>query len=306
MRTPLFYGLGLLLAVTASAQDRPQLRARELFYTPVTEVTPAPAKETPKAAVPKPAKQRPSRTPVKDPGEGELQAAKRTESAASPEGSRVQKGSSYMQVAAAPPLALKYRLLKLNTTGQYDEVDIDTVFHSGDKIRVSVESNDNGHLYIVQQGSSKTWNLLFPNEETEHGSNQIERNREYEMPGGGRFTFDEQPGAERIFVVLTRRPEPDLEKLIYALSQAGQAQPASVDNADEKPKMMIAQNKIDDAIIERLRGKVLTRDLVFEKVSDTAPVSTSGGTRKEKAMYVATPDRTANARVVADLTLKHQ
>src|SRR4051812_7378572 len=99
MRTPFFCGLGLLLAVTASAQDRPQLKARELFYTPVTEVTPAPAKESPKAAVPKPAKQRPSRTPVKDPGEGELQAAKRTESAASPEGTRVQKGSSFTQVA---------------------------------------------------------------------------------------------------------------------------------------------------------------------------------------------------------------
>jgi hypothetical protein len=35
-------------------------------------------------------------------------------------------------------------------------------------------------------------------------------------------------------------------------------------------------------------------------------VSTSAGTRKEKALYVATPDRTANARVVVDLNLKHQ
>ena len=66
-------------------------------------------------------------------------------------------------------------------TARYDEVDTDTVFKSGDKIRVSVESNDNGHLYIVQQGSSKTWNLLFPNEDTEQGSNRIQRNREYEF-----------------------------------------------------------------------------------------------------------------------------
>ena len=51
---------------------------------------------------------------------------------------------------------------------------------------------------------------------------------------------------------------------------------------------------------------VLARDLVFEKVNDDAPVNTSGGTRKEKAMYVATPDRSANARVVVDLTLNHQ
>ena len=73
-----------------------------------------------------------------------------------------------------------------------------------------------------------------------------------------------------------------------------------------KAGMVLAQGNIDDDIIERIRGNVLARDLVFEKVSDDAPVSTSGGTRKEKAMYVATPDRTSNARVVVDLTLKHQ
>jgi hypothetical protein len=61
-------------------------------------------------------------------------------------------------------------------------VDTDSVFRSGDKIRVSVESNDNAYLYIVQQGSSKTWNVLFPNADTEHGSNRIERHREIEIP----------------------------------------------------------------------------------------------------------------------------
>jgi hypothetical protein len=40
---------------------------------------------------------------------------------------------------------------------------------------------------------------------------------------------------------------------------------------------------------------------VFEKVDEDTP-----GDRKEKAVYVASPDRTANARVVIDLTLKHQ
>jgi hypothetical protein len=200
---------------------------------------------------------------------------------------------------------LKYRLLKRSQDGRYDEVDTDTVFRSGDKIRVTVESNDNSHLYIVQQGSSKTWNLLFPNEETEQGSNRIHRNREYEIPAGGRFTFDEQPGAEKMFIILSRRAEPDLEKLIYSLSK-GQAKPASTEKLGGKSDLVIAQNQIDDSVINRLRGTGVARDLVFEKVSDDAPVNTSGGTRKEKAMYVATNDRSANARVVVDLTLNHQ
>lgn len=304
MRTWPISGLGLLFAVAASGQTQPEMKARELFYTPIADVKPAAVKETAaKTAAPKPARPKPVRPNT---NEAEYQAARKTPNAATPDGTRLQNTTTLGDQIAGPPLGLKYRLLKRNNEGRYDEVDTDTVFRSGDKIRVSVESNDNGHLYIVQQGSSKTWNLLFPNEDTEHGSNQVQRNREYEIPGGGRFTFDEQPGAERLFIVLTRRPEPDLEKLIYALSQGGQAQPASVETSTEKPKMMLAQNRIDDAVIDRLRGKVLARDLVFEKVNDDAPVTTSGGTRREKALYVATPDRTANARVVVDLTLKHQ
>jgi hypothetical protein len=299
MRTPYTIGLGLLIAGVVSAQQQPQLKARELFYTPIAETTPAPAK----TAASRPAKPKPAHT-SKDAVEPVYQASKK-----SPDGSRVQNASTLGAEVVGPPLALKYRLLKRSPEGRYDEVDTDTVFRSGDKIRVSIESNDNGHLYIVQQGSSKTWNLLFPNEDTEQGSNRIQRNREYEIPGGGRFTFDEQPGAEKMFIVLTRRAEPDLEKLIYSLSQGtapNTSRPASGEKTGDKQKLVIAQNSIDDTVINRLRGTVLARDLVFEKVNDDAPVNTSGGTRKEKAMYVATTDRSANARVVVDLTLNHQ
>jgi hypothetical protein len=41
---------------------------------------------------------------------------------------------------------------------------------------------------------------------------------------------------------------------------------------------------------------------VFEKVDD----STAGATKKEKAMYVATQNQSADARLVVDLALKHE
>ena len=312
MRFPYYSCLGLVLAVAAQAQQQPELRARELFYTPVVEVKPtaAPAKQVSGNRA-KPAQRPTQQRPTESEQTQSVQSAGRQQekpNAGLPEGARMQKASTLApERVSGPPLALKYRLLKLNADGRYDEVDTDSVFRSGDKIRVSVESNDNGYLYIVQQGSSKTWNLLFPNADTEHGSNKIERHREIEIPGGARFTFDEQPGNERLFIVLTRRPEADLERLIYALSQSGAAaQPASVENTDEKPKMLMAASRIDDNVIDRLRGKVLARDLVFEKVNDPSPVSTPAGTRREKALYVATQDRSPDARVVVDLNLKHQ
>src|SRR3982750_1420054 len=215
MRTFLVTGLGLLIAATAPAQQQPQLRARELFYTPITEeAKPATGKESPqKPSAAKPVRPKPARPATKDQGSPEYQTAKSTP-ATTPDGTPAQNATTLAEQVVGPPLALKYRLLKRNSEGRYDEVDTDSEFRSGDMIRVSVESNDAGYLYIVQQGSSKTWNLLFPNEKVT--TNRVERNREYDIPGSGnRFTFDEQPGNERMFLVLSPRPEADLEKLIY-------------------------------------------------------------------------------------------
>jgi hypothetical protein len=306
MRCPSLLGLGLLLAMSASAQQG-ELRARELFYTPVTDLkAKAPEQKQTEA---KPVAKNETRPPARRAKtEAPVQANRNGDHSKLTDGAHIQHASTGGDVVG-PPLALKYRLLKRNAEGAYDEVDTDTVFRSGDKIRVSVESNDNAHLYIVQQGSSKTWNLLFPNEEVD--SNRVERNREYEIPGSGnRFTFDEQAGTERMFLILSRRPEADLEKLIYALSQGtNAAKPASTNKAADQSKLMIAQNRIDDGLIGQLRerDKVLARDLVFEKVNDDEKASARpAGVRKEKALYVATPDRTAAARIVVDLNLKHQ
>jgi hypothetical protein len=312
MRFPYYSCLGLVLSVLAQAQQQPELRARELFYTPIAEIKPAAAPAKQVSSSPAKPAQRPTRQrPTESEQPQSVQAAGRQQNnpkVGMPEGAHGRKASTLTsEEVASPPLVLKYRLLKLNADNRYDEVDADSVFRSGDKIRVSIESNDNGYLYIVQQGSSKTWNVLFPNADTEHGSNRIERHREIEIPGGARFTFDEQPGNERLFIVLTRRPEADLEQLIYALSQSGATTtPSAVENGDDKPKVLMASSRIDDKVIDRLRGKVLARDLVFEKVNDPAPVSTPVGTRKEKALYVATQDRSPDARVVVDLNLKHQ
>jgi hypothetical protein len=65
---------------------------------------------------------------------------------------------------------------------------------------------------------------------------------------------------------------------------------------------MLAQNRIDDSLVNQLRGQMVARDLVFEKVDDKpAP---SG--KREKAMYYATQDRSSRARLVVDLNLRHQ
>ncbi len=200
--------------------------------------------------------------------------------------------------AAAIPLGLRYSILK-RSGNEFLEVDPESTFHSGDAIRVSVEANDTGYLYIVMKGASGNWRPLFPSAEIDSGNNRVARGRRYQIPPRNAFVFDQQAGIEKLFLVLTRRPEPDLEKLIYALS-SGSESPAG----KPEPKIMIlAQNRsaIGDDLVDRLRGKVLSRDLVFEKVDETTP-----GERKEVATYVVNHKLSADSRLVVDLVLKHE
>ncbi len=290
MRLPLLAAV-LIPAGLLSAQTEHKLTARELFYTPVStapavkaeppRVDPAP-KSVPKA----PKKPMKPQYPVdSDPRE------------------RAEK-VPMVNAASYPPLGLRYSLLRRSDSGRYDEVDTGTTFHSGDKIKVVAKGNDAGYLYVISRGPSGTWVVQFPSADIDGGNNRIAKDQDYTVPSGGRFNFTDQAGEEKLFMVFSRKPAQDLEKLIYSLGNPKAPAPVSGDAAEAPAKVMLLatnRNPIEDPFVNRLRSQLVARDLVFEKVDDDTP-----GDRKEKAVYVATPDRTVNARVVIDLTLKHQ
>lgn len=302
-------------AMTLPAQEEKRLTARELFYTPVADTKPAAAAKKPTPSPPPTRSEPPTRaaapkspkpagsgaSPVPDPGEPAYRAqAPSSQGTTEPAVLRV---SSDREIVG-PPLALRYSLLRMNGEDKYVEVDPETVFRSGDKIKVAVESNDTAYLYIAHQGSSSTWTPLFPNEDTEAGDNRVRRNRRYLVPNGGRFSFEGQPGTERVVIVLTREPVSDFEKLIYDLSKGDRRpSPAGAPSPDRAPKTLIASNQIDNGVVDRVRQKLISRDLVYERVTEDK--SKSSG-KSENAMYVAIPDQTAKARLLVDLALKHQ
>ncbi len=87
-----------------------------------------------------------------------------------------------------------------------------------------VEVNDSGYLYIIHRGSSGNWKPLFPSPEI-GGRRQPRREGAgpTRFPSGYVFTFDEQPGEEKLFIVFSRQPESDLEGLIYSLERQPEA-----------------------------------------------------------------------------------
>ncbi len=223
---------------------------------------------------------------------------------------KVEQDEPHFIPAAAvedEPLSLRYSIQRRAEDGSVEEVDPETTFQSGDSIRLTVESSDEASLYIVTQGSSGKWSVLFPSKQIAGGANRIDPFQTYVIPPGGWFSFDEKTGEERLFVMLSRQPVDDLEKLIYKLREETPQRPAGPGGP-----VMIAENisPIDDSTIMGMR-KVYTRDLVFEKVTDepaVTPVAAAAGEapQNETAMYIATKTTGDAARVVADVTLNHQ
>lgn len=203
-----------------------------------------------------------------------------------------------VESVALRALGLRYSILKYDSSGAAEETDTDSVFRTGDRIRLRVSVNEPGYLYVAHKGSSGSWRMLFPSEELDGGSNAVVPGREYDLPGRTRLVFDETPGEERIFVVLSRTPEQQMDRLIYDLDQKGA--PARKD----APKTLLAEAKIPDSMISSTR--MAARDLVFEKVDSSKPAPSNAGGRRENAVYVVNASASKDARLVTDIRLNHR
>lgn len=79
------------------------------------------------------------------------------------------------------------------------------VFHSGERIRLHFQSNADGHIALIQLGSSGTGQMLFPNPAQGLTDNYLVAGRARTLPSPGHwFRFDQNPGTERLIVVFAR------------------------------------------------------------------------------------------------------
>lgn len=198
--------------------------------------------------------------------------------------------------ASLGSLGLRYSILKVEGANA-TEVPASTRFKSGDRIQLKVETNSDGYLYIVTQGSSGAWQVMFPSRNAANGSNRVQAGDVKTLM----FRFDAKPGTEKLFVMLSRLPERDLDQAIYQIANgSGRAtdEPAQKPQPKDAGQLLMASNAaVPDPLVSRLRTSY-TRDLVLEEVSATDT--------QERAVYVATKAKSNEARVVADIRLVHE
>jgi hypothetical protein len=117
--------------------------------------------------------------------------------------------NSYLPTA----LGLGYTLYKRDSMGNAVRVDPSQEFHAGDRIRLSLETNTDGYLYIFHTENDGEPQMLYPDVRLGKGNNQIAAHVPYEIPWNepgveNWFKFDANPANERLYVVVTRQPLP--------------------------------------------------------------------------------------------------
>jgi len=201
--------------------------------------------------------------------------------------------------AGAVHLGLRYTLLLVTARGSRGlPVAPDRNFRKGDCVAIELEANRSGYLYVLSKQSSGDWVPLFPTPELADQSNRIDPGQIVRTPNRGCFEIDDPPGAETLFVVLSRDPR-DIYELSESIQHPGvrpQPSPGATQIASARP---IA------SAVDRISEQHGTRDLPFRQVAPPRKASTAA-IEPEHAVYVVNGAAQPAATLVTKVEILHR
>jgi hypothetical protein len=114
-----------------------------------------------------------------------------------------------------------------DANGSAVRVDPSREFRAGDRIRLGLETNTDGYLYIFHTENNGEPQMLYPDARLEQGGNRIEAHVPYEIPWNepGKenwFKFDANPANERLYIIVTRQPLPGIPTDSSLVNYCGQ------------------------------------------------------------------------------------
>lgn len=94
------------------------------------------------------------------------------------------------------------------------------IFENGWKFRMNVSSPEEGYLYLLNEGPAagdeKTYNVLFPEAETNSGSPRVTADQKLQTAW---MSFDEHQGTEKFWIVWGASPIKELESVTEAVNE---------------------------------------------------------------------------------------
>jgi hypothetical protein len=108
----------------------------------------------------------------------------------------------------ASTIGLGYTIFQRDINGAPVRVSPSQEFRKGDAVRLVVEANVDGYLYIFHTENDGRPEMIFPDARLNDGRNTIVAHAPYETPNRRWFNFDERAATERLYIVVTRTPLP--------------------------------------------------------------------------------------------------
>lgn len=113
------------------------------------------------------------------------------------------------------PLGFGLTIFQRNERGRAQRVPFSTIFHSGDAARLAVEPGADGFLYIFHTENDGPARMIYPSHFLREGLNKVDAHHPYEVPSRSErqfqwFEFFGKPATERLYVVLARKPLPEI------------------------------------------------------------------------------------------------
>jgi hypothetical protein len=110
-------------------------------------------------------------------------------------------------------IGLGVTLFMRDSNGLAVRVDPEHVFRKGDRVRVLLETNTDGYLYIFNTTNDGAATMIYPDADLDEAGNYLQAHVPFEIPTSLAteerlrwFAFDEIAGTERLFFVFTREP----------------------------------------------------------------------------------------------------
>ena len=113
----------------------------------------------------------------------------------------------------AQRLGLGLTLFMRDSNGLAVRTDPSRIFQKGDRVRVLLETNSDGYLYIFNTTNDGPPVMIYPDADLDEAGNYVQAHVPFEIPSSLAaeerlrwFAFDETAGNERLFFVFTKEP----------------------------------------------------------------------------------------------------
>lgn len=197
------FSAGLILV---NAQQDDDVRGAFLSTRPKTTNTNAPAR-------------RHRRPPRSTSSSSSSASVKNTNTAKNANSATANSVNANKNLPASHPesIGLGYTLFMRDINGRAVRIDPTREFKNGDRIRISLEPNIDGYIYVFHTEGDGPPEMIYPDARLEGGDNWIEAHVPIDVPSTVEtderlkwFQFYGNPATEHLYVVVTREPLADV------------------------------------------------------------------------------------------------